>query len=117
MTPITLDKPRNLLFDLLAVKDLESQMGGLPSGAIVRHLQQAGVNAIIAALWAGLKHEDSELTPAVVTQLLTRYVAEGRSLLPLARALNDALEASGVFRGPDEVTTPPAVPTRRKRAR
>lgn len=116
MTPITLDKRRTLSFDLVAIKDLETQMGGLPVGAIVRHLQQAGVNAIIAALWAGLKKEDASLTPAIVTKLLTRYVARGGSLLPLARALNDALEASGVFRGTDDAAPAPP-PSGRKRAR
>lgn len=115
MTPIAFDKRRNLLFDLLAIKELETQMGGVPIGAIVQQLQQAGVNAIIFALWAGLKHEDETLTPAIVTQLLTRYVNDGKSLLPIARALNAALEASGVFRGMAEEPPAATVPGRRKR--
>lgn len=114
MTPIQFDKRRNLAFDLLAIKELETQMGGVPVGTIVQHLQQAGVNAIIFALWAGLKHEEPTLTPANVTELLTRYVNEGKSLLPLARGISAALEASGVFRGIDEPAAA-AVAVRRKR--
>lgn len=113
MTPITFDKPRNLSFDLLAIKELETQMGGQPVGVIVGQLQQAGVNALIFALWAGLKHEDGTLTPVIVTELLTKYVNQGKSLLPLAKGLNAALQESGVFRGIDEV--PPAASGRRKR--
>jgi hypothetical protein len=112
MTSISFDRARHLSFDLVAIKDLETQMGGLPVGAIVQQLQMAGVTAIIAALWAGLKHEDPTLTPASVTQLLSNYVASGMGLLPLARGLNAALEASGVFRGTADT---PVAPARKKR--
>lgn len=113
MTPIQFDKPRHLAFDLLAIKELETQMGGVPVGSIVQQLQQAGVNALIFALWAGLKHEDETLTPVLVTEMLTRYVNQGNSLIPLAKGLNAALQASGVFRGPEEASD--QAPRARKR--
>jgi hypothetical protein len=114
-TAIDFDRRRNLQFDLLAIQDLETQMNGLPVGTIVQYLQQAGVNAIVAALWAGLKHEDPALTPAAVAQLLSRHVADGNSLIPIARGLSAALEASGVFRGAYESATIPKVSTRKRR--
>lgn len=114
--PIAFDKPRHLHFDLLSLKDLEEKMGGQPIGAIVQQLQQAGVTAIIYALWAGLKHEDAALTPNLVTKMLTRYIEQGQSLVPIAHALNDALEESRVFQGVSAVASAPNghVPRRKK---
>jgi hypothetical protein len=97
--PITidLDKPRELKFDLRAIKDLEANMNGQPLGAIVQQLAQIGVTAIVMALWAGLKHEDRSLTPSLVTKMLEQYIAEGKSLRTLGRALNDAIDETGLF--------------------
>lgn len=110
MITIEFDKTRRLHFDLPAIKDLETAMGGLPLGAIVQQLEQAGVNAIVYSLWAGLKHEDAALTPNLITKMLTRHITEGRSLFPIAQGLNDAFEASGLFRGVGENTAQPPAP-------
>ena len=95
---IELDKPRELKFDLRAVRDLETQLGGQALGAIVLQLSQISVSAMTMALWAGLKHEDRTMTPNLATKLLEQYVKDRKSLRKLGRALNDAIEETGLFR-------------------
>lgn len=77
-------------------------MGGQPLGLVVQQLSQLGVTAITMALWAGLKHEDKALTPSLVTKMLESYIAQGKSMRVLGRALNDAIEETGLFRTADE---------------
>jgi hypothetical protein len=98
---IDFDKPRNLHFDLAAVRDLEGALGGQPLGVIVQQMGQIGVNAIVLGLWAGLKHEDKSLNPTLVTRKLETYIKQGKSLKKLGVALNDALEEVGLFRNED----------------
>lgn len=95
---IQFDKPRQLKFDLRAIKDLEANMGGQPLGVIVQQLSQVGVTAITMALWAGLKHEDKSLSPSLVTKMLETYIANKGSLRKLGRALNDAIDECGLFK-------------------
>jgi hypothetical protein len=98
---IDFDKPRELRFDLRAIKDLEAAMGGMPLGDVVGQLSRVGVTAISAALWAGLKHEDKALTPNLVTKMLQAYIDakhKQKNLRVLARALNQAIEETGLFR-------------------
>jgi hypothetical protein len=98
---IEFDKPRELKFDLRAIKDLEAAMGGIPLGEVVGQLSRVGVTAITAALWAGLKHEDKTLTPNLVTKMLQSYIDstdKKKNLRILARALNQAIEDTGLFR-------------------
>jgi hypothetical protein len=105
MVQIEFDKPRSLMFDLAAIRDLERAMDGQPLGAIVQQLAQLGVNALVIALWAGLKHEDRTLSPASVTKRLETFLKNGGKIRTLADGLNDALEESGIFAGgaePDE---------------
>ena len=108
---IQFDKPRDLRFDLRAIKDLEANMNGMPLGAIVQQLSQIGVTAITMALWAGMKHDDKALTPNLVTKMLERYIADGGSLRLLGRALNDAIEATGLFRSEDDEVVEGNAPT------
>lgn len=112
---ITLDKPRTIKFDLATILELETKMGGVPVGAIIQQLSQASVTAIVLSLWAGLKHEDHALTPAAITAMLEGELADGKSLLPLCRALNMAFEESRVFQGTSEPSEEPA--PRRARGR
>jgi hypothetical protein len=104
MSSVTLqfDKPRTLKFDLRAIKDLEANMGGMPLGTVVQQLSMIGVTAITMALWAGLKHEDKSLTPNLVTKMLEAYIGAGGSLRALGRALNDAIEATGLFNSDED---------------
>jgi hypothetical protein len=98
MVSIEFDKPRLLKYDLAAIRDLEVQMDGEPLGVIVNRLANLGVNALVLALWAGLKHEDRTITPHLVTVRLDTYLKAGKPLRALADGINDALEESGLFK-------------------
>lgn len=102
MISIDFDKPRSLHFDLAAIRDLEAAMNGKPLASIVNDLASLGVTALVLALWAGLKHEDRTLNPKLVERMLERYIQDKKSLRTLGRALNDAIEATGMFRNEDE---------------
>lgn len=95
---LNFDKPRELKFDLRAIKDLEANMGGMPLGTIVQQLSQVGVTAITMALWAGLKHEDKGLSPSLITKMLEEYIKKGKRLRILGRALNEAIDETGLFK-------------------
>lgn len=105
MIALRFDKPRFVHFDLRAIKDLEANMNGQPIGLVVQQLGQLGVTALTMALWAGLKHEDRTLSPGLVTKMLETYIAQGRSLRKLGRAINDAIEETGLFK-PDDGSEP-----------
>lgn len=113
MVHLEFDKSRSLFFDLAAIRDLERAMDGQPLGAIVQQLANLGINALVIALWAGLKHEDRTITPNLVTKRLETYLKDGKKLKVLADALNDALEECGIFRGSedDEGNAPAERPT------
>lgn len=96
-TEIVLDKPRRLRFDIPAVRDLESALGQ-PLGLVWQQLGQMGINALIIALWAGLKHEDKALTQNLTAKLVERHIANGGRLKPIIAAVTEAFEASDVFR-------------------
>lgn len=100
--PIDFDKPRQLKFDLAAVRDLEAALGGKPLADVITDLSRLGVNALVLSLWAGLKHEDRTLNPRLVERMLSSYIAEKKSIRLLGRAVNDALEETGLFRNEDE---------------
>lgn len=102
MIQIDFDKPRQLHFDLSAIRDLEASMGGKPLASIVGDLASLGVTALVLALWAGLKHEDRTLNPKLVERMLEKYIDQKKSLRVLGRALNDAIEETGLFRSEDD---------------
>lgn len=100
--PLEFDKPRTLKFDLAAVRDLEAALDGKPLAAVIRDISQLGINATITALWAGLKHEDRALNLSLVTKHLERYIQNGGKLRTVAKALDAALEDTGLFRSEDD---------------
>lgn len=102
MVPIEFDKPRQLKFDLRALKDLEANMGGQPLAVIISNLMNVGITATTVALWAGLKHEDPTLTISLATKMLQKYIDDGKSLRVLGRALARAIEETGLLRGEDD---------------
>jgi hypothetical protein len=91
------DKPRQLKFDLAAVRDLEAALNK-PLAAVLDDIMHLGVNALVLSLWAGLKHEDRTLNPKLVERMLTAYIEKKRSLRILGRAINDAMDETGLFR-------------------
>lgn len=106
-TDLELDKPRRLRFDLQAYRDLEHVLT-IPVGDVVNHIQRMSVSVIIAALWAGLKHEDKPLTQNLVAKILSGYLEAGGNIRIVVRALNDAFNESALFKhiaDPDAAVT------------
>ena len=67
--PIELDKPRTLLFDLNAFAELEDKFGSLDQA--FQKMQQGSVKATRTLLWAGLLHEDENLTERQVGAMIS----------------------------------------------
>ena len=67
--PIELDKPRTLLFDLNAFAELEDKFGSLDQA--FQKMQQDSVKATRTLLWAGLLHEDENLTERQVGAMIS----------------------------------------------
>src|SRR5262245_54723653 len=107
---IEFDKPRELKFNLAAIRDMEAALDGKPLAAIVGDITRLGINATVIALWAGLKHEDRALSVNLVTKMLETYIQKGgkaadgsvRSLRTLSGAVDRALEETGLFRNEDD---------------
>ena len=96
MVSIALDKKRELHFDIRACRELEAQLGK-PLGSVLQDITNFGVNAIVVALWAGLKHEDKALTLGLTEKLFSTYVKDKKSLRVLIRKVSDALDETGLF--------------------
>ena len=64
-----MDKERTLVFDLNAFADLEEMFGSIDEA--MQALQNGKIKALRAILWAGLKHEDEELTEREVGKMIT----------------------------------------------
>ncbi len=93
VTPIELDKPRHLRFTIQDCIDMESVLG-LSLGEVVHRLRTVSMTATRAALWAGLKHEDPELTLVSVGDILEAYCASGGKMMTVTKAFDDALSNS-----------------------
>lgn len=105
------DKPRNLKFNIAAVRDLEAAMDGKTLASIYLDMNRVGMTAITAALWAGLKHEDATLNLSLVSKMLDRHfhdkdgrpVKDGRKRLTVVReAIEKAIDETGLFTTEDD---------------
>lgn len=103
MVAIELDKPRNLLFELSDIRDLEKALDGRPLGSVLRDLSQLGINALILCMYYGLRHEDRGLSIKLVEKMVSEKLRNGGSLGPLYEALPKALDETGLFRSGDDV--------------
>lgn len=66
--PIKLDKERHLKFDLNAFAELEEEYGNIEDA--LKQMEKGSIKALRAILWAGLIHEDENLTPKQVGSLI-----------------------------------------------
>ncbi len=87
--PIVLDKPRTLKFDLNAFIELEDLYGSIED--TLREMQEGKnkIKAIRAVLWAGLIHEDENLTPKQVGAMIDLGKLE-----EVTNALMEAIEGA-----------------------
>lgn len=92
---------RLLKYDIGAVRDLENALDGKPLASVIVDISRLGMNAMVAALWAGLKHEDPSLTQSLVAKMLDRHFTgqkNGRERLrALGTSIDKALEETGLF--------------------
>lgn len=89
------EKSRTLRYDIGAMIALETAMDGKPTGEIIASLGRWSFTAFVLVLWAGLKHEDKNLTPKLVQKHLERYVTlEGANVRQLRKDVTEAIEAS-----------------------
>lgn len=102
--PIKLDRVRHLKYDLNALVLLEEQFGSL--GAALDAVQGQSIRAIRSWLYAGLAHEDPDLTPEQAGALvsLTELPAVTDAIL---RALGASFPNPGK---PPETESPPEAP-------
>jgi hypothetical protein len=91
-TPIELDKPRKLRFNIQDCCDMEALLG-MSLGQVANRLGTINVQVICGALWAGLKHEDDALTVPAVKDILEAYCEKGDIRL-VANALDKAISNS-----------------------
>lgn len=96
---VTLDKERHLRFTINALSDLEEVLG-MGLGEIFTAPGGLGIRTIRAALWSGLKHEDSALTVPRTGDLVQSYLESGGSFLVLGDAIRQALKLAGLA-GPE----------------
>lgn len=100
------DRPRTLKFTLGTIRDLETLMDGKTVAEIVVIIARLGMNAMVATLYAGLKHEDASLNMKLVTKMLERHIhgkKDGRERLrKLAEAFDQAFEETGIFASEDD---------------
>lgn len=85
IVPITLDKERTLFFDLNALVALEEQ--GVDIATISEGVKMSQVRGI---LWAGLIHEDKELTIEEVGTMVTL-----ENIQEVSEAVGKAFSANG----------------------
>lgn len=92
---------RRLRCDIAAIQEIE-QLTGKPLGQVLGDLRSLGIQTLIVCLYACLKHEEQSLNTNLVRKRLEAHLKSGKPLKPLFKALNDALEGSGVFQGIDD---------------
>jgi hypothetical protein len=66
--PVTLDKERTLLYDFNAFIELEEIYGDI--NKVFKGLEGMKIKPIRDMIWAGLLHEDENLTPKQVGKML-----------------------------------------------
>ena len=99
---VDFDQPRRLYFNLRALKALERVMGGETGAArSMQLLRSLHFQTLERVLWAGLLHDEPNLTVNLVIKRLEAYTDAGRSTDSLFVAAHDALNSSKVFGGKD----------------
>lgn len=87
--PIELDKTRNLRYGMKAIDLIEKKFGkpimaieGIGNGMLT-------MEEYATVIWAGLVHEDKELTPAKVMDLIDEYSSLTKVTQDMWKALNE----------------------------
>lgn len=86
-TPIVLDKARNLRFGMKALSLVEKKLGKNIAKVDFENLTLEEVAVLV---WAALSHEDKELTPDRVMDLVDEYSSIQAVVEALAIAINES---------------------------
>jgi hypothetical protein len=108
VTTIKLDKEYSMIFKWPLVEEAERLMGGTIEDALIKR----GVTSLITMLWAGLRGaEGPGLKREEVAKRLGRMSLgmDPPRYADLWTAISDALIASGILRGPEDVGLDPSM--------
>lgn len=101
-TEIVLDRPRRIRFGIVDLRDLQRMLMGSSLVQIVRRLQELDLDAIIAALWIGLRRDDGKLKRDDIERLIQAHIDGGGTLAEIIGPLSDAFVAgAGLVRPPE----------------
>jgi hypothetical protein len=91
-TPIQLDKSRNLRYGMKAISTIEKALKTSVSKMDFDNLTMEDTATII---WAGLVHEDNELTPDKVMDLIDDHSDIQTAIETMGKAFNEAFGGKG----------------------
>lgn len=87
--PVKLDKIRNLQYNMRAINLIEKSLGkpmmkieGMSDGSLT-------MNEYAVIIWAGLAHEDKDLTPDKVIELIDKHSSLKKISKEMWKALNE----------------------------
>jgi len=100
--PIELDKTRNLRYGMVALMKLEKKLG--KPFAKIDFENEMTYEEIAAVIWAGLVHEDAELTPEKVAQLIDDYSDIPTALAAMGDAMQEAFGEKNAQRTAEQNT-------------
>jgi hypothetical protein len=92
-TPIKLDKMRNLRYGMKAISLVEKKLGQ-PIGKI--DMDNMTMEDTATLIWAGLVHEDKNLTPDKVMDLVDEHSSLPEVMQQLTEAINASFGAGAV---------------------
>lgn len=101
MVQVTLDQPRRLFFNLRAIKALDRAMGEVGIARALELLRAVNFATLEKTLWAGLLHDEPQLTVGLVSKRVETFTDAGGNATELFAAAINALNNSRVFGSPE----------------
>lgn len=106
--PITLDKPRTLLYTLYGLSELQEACGSFDALMSRLNSKEPRFKDVYLLLWAGLIHEDEELRPRDVANMV--HIGEMQDVL--AKAMEAFMSAiPETKKNPTKAAVQPATDT------
>lgn len=94
--PIQLDKIRNLRYGMKAISLIEKSLGKPISKVDMENITMEETATLI---WAGLVHEDKDLTPEIVMDLVDEHSDIQKAIKALGQAFQGAFGSGEVDEG------------------
>ncbi|MHB8124644.1 MAG: hypothetical protein ACYDEJ_03205 [Desulfitobacteriaceae bacterium] len=86
--PLELDRTRNLRYGMVALTRLEKKLG--KPFAKIDFENEMTYSEVADILWAGMVHEDADLTPEKVAELIDDYSDIPTALAVMGEAMHEA---------------------------